>query len=118
MNTIFLVFCPISEQRIVVVTLGQTVLITCLSLATARTFVAITSVVGVAFDGGTVRSVRAASLTSQVESKLRHSTNAYREDHHRARQCRHEQGHGDRHSSTSAEELNTHVTRVLSDEID
>jgi hypothetical protein len=85
-----------------------------LALTTVRAFFAVSGVVIVI----TYVSLRPAPFATHVVTKLRDTTNANGENYHRARQRRGEQRHRDRYPSTEREKFNSHVARVLSDEVD
>jgi hypothetical protein len=78
----------------------------------ARTFVALYICV-------TERIIRfvAASLASHGETKLRDAPDADRQNDHRPGQCGGQQCDGNRNSPARREELDTHVARVLDNEI-
>jgi hypothetical protein len=57
------------------------------------------------------------SLAPHGDTKLRDAANPYGNHHNRAREGRNEERHGDGHSSAHREEVDPHVTGVLSNEI-
>ncbi len=61
--------------------------------------------------------VTTALLTTHREAKLGYSADTYRHDHDSARQCRNQERDGDGHLTTCREEVDAHITRVLSNEI-
>jgi hypothetical protein len=58
-----------------------------------------------------------ATLPSHRESKLRNAANTYRDDHDRSRERCDEERDGNGHSPADREEVNAHVTGVLSNEV-
>jgi hypothetical protein len=57
------------------------------------------------------------SLTPHCEAKLRDATDAHRNDHNRARECRNEECDGDGDSSAHREEVNADILGVLGNEV-